>query len=164
MSIIACLYAMDERSLARCRADFERFEALVNGAVDHGLACEETDVDKAWAMIHATLTGDLSCEAGAPPLSFLVAGGAEFGHELGYDAPRAFEPGEVLEVWRALEPLTPQRFAQRFDHAALREASVYGCGDSASDDLEYGLAGYEQLYTFLGAAARDKRCLVIAYL
>src|SRR5690349_8374146 len=104
------------------------------------------DVDKAWNGIHFLLTGDEA--SGDLPLGFILGGEPLGDIDVGYGPARAFDAVEVHSIAAALEPLTRDVLAKRFDPAQLRAHSVYpGFADgwNQPDDRDYLLDHYDAL-------------------
>jgi hypothetical protein len=82
------------------------------------------DLDKAWHGIHFLLTG--TADDGAPPLNFLVAGGAYVGDEdVGYGPARLFTAAETREIAAAITAITDDELRRRFNPQAMMAAEIY---------------------------------------
>jgi hypothetical protein len=80
---------------------------------------DELDVDKAWQGLHFLFTGD--AWSGEPPLDFIGSGGTEVGEaDVGYGPARAFTSAEVREISAALDDITRDELAPRFEPARGR--------------------------------------------
>jgi hypothetical protein len=122
------------------------------------------DLDKAWHAIHFLLAGDPW--AGAPPHSFLLAGGAEIGDlDIGYGPARALRAAEVAAAHAAVQAIPPEEFGRRFDPERLQAAEIYPSiwdRDPAEDDLlGFLLSYYEELQAFLAAAVEGQLGVVV---
>jgi hypothetical protein len=125
---------------------------------------DELDVDKAWHGLHFLFTGE--AWSGEPPLGFIVAGGAEVGDEdVGYGPARAFPNAEVREISAALETVTREELARRFDPARMMELGIYPeiwDRDPADDDmLEYLLEYFDLLKEFIIRGAASGRGMLV---
>jgi len=111
----------------------------------------ECDIDKAWHGIHFVLTGT---DAEQPlPLGFILNGGTDIGDDLGYGPARLLTAQQVGEIATALEPFDAAAFAQRVDHKALCEHSIYSMDeDCEEDDREYLCEFFGELRAFMEAA------------
>lgn len=95
---------------------------------------EEIDVDKSWHLIHFLLTGQ--AEGGEWPLCFILQGGTHDGpddaegedDDWGDDdgATQSYTPAQVREIAAALQPVTPEILAARWDPANPAAKEVYG--------------------------------------
>ena len=82
------------------------------------------DIEKAWHCLHFLLTGTAS--EGDPPLDFIVCGGREVGDEdVGYGPARAFTSVEVKAIADALELVSIEELARRFDGKRMDELEIY---------------------------------------
>jgi Domain of unknown function (DUF1877) len=125
---------------------------------------DELDVDKAWHGLHFLFTGE--AWSGEPPLGFIVAGGAEVGDEdVGYGPARAFTSAELREISAALERITRDELARRFDPARMMELGIYPeiwDRDPADDDtLEYLLEYFDLLKDFVSRGAGSGRAMLV---
>jgi Domain of unknown function (DUF1877) len=125
---------------------------------------DELDVDKAWHGLHFLFTGD--AWSGEPPLGFIVAGGTEVGDEdVGYGSARAFTSAEVREISAALDRITGDELARRFDPAQMMNLGIYPeiwDRDPADDDtLAYLLEYFDLLKDFVGRGARSGQGMLV---
>jgi Domain of unknown function (DUF1877) len=125
---------------------------------------DEVDVDKAWHGLHFLFTGD--AWSGESPLGFIVAGGTEVGNEdVGYGPARAFTSADVREISAALERITRDELARRFDPARMMELGIYPeiwDRDPADDDtLEYLLEYFDLLKEFVSRGAKSGRGMLV---
>ena len=124
----------------------------------------ELDLDWSWHGIHYLLTQ--TAWGGAAPLEFLVRGGHDVGDEdLVYGPARAFMSAEVRHIWHALEPLTREVLAPRFDPERMNALEIYPDGwssDRGEHDALEGLLGYyEKLRRFVADTAERGHGLLV---
>lgn len=151
-------------------ADAEKVRSLEVGAfcewLEQGDVRLSFDVDKAWHAVHFTLTGDPWSTDG--PLGQAVLGGEPFGEEIAYGPARWLRAEAVAAIAEQLAPLTPDRFEQRLDFAALHRADIYPeiwDRDPEADELVgYVRGGYEQLRDGYARAAGAGQGFVITLL
>lgn len=132
-------------------------EPIRREPVELSVPVEDIDLDKAWHGIHYLLTG--TAWEGDPPLNFLVLGGEEVGNiDVGYGQARAFRSHEVVEITRAIEPITNETLESRFDASAMTKLDIYPNiwdRDSADDPvLEYCVEYFDTLKAFLGRTSQ----------
>lgn len=150
--MIGNFLAVSQSGLAALVADPTSIESVIQP--DSGPDREtHLDIDKSWHAIHYTLNE--SAWEGEGPIAAVVLGGQELGEDVGYGPARYLAPAEVVAVAAALELVTPEDFAAKFDPVALDAAEIYpqGWGNSMPEALEYVLDNYRQLCTFYKAAA-----------
>lgn len=124
----------------------------------------ETDIDKAWHGIHFLLTG--TAWEGEPPYNFLIEGGEAVGDEdVGYGPARAFNASQTRTIADALDVLTRNELATRFNAERMRSLEIYPDiwdRDPKDDDtLGYCLDFYDELKAFVRRAADDGLCLLV---
>lgn len=136
-------------------------------AVDFPLASGEVDavdLDKAWHGIHFMLTG--TAWEGAPPLNFLMHGGAVIGEvEVGYGPARGMTAAEVKTVAGALAGIDEAFMRERFDPAQMTQLDLYpGIWDrdpAEDDSFGYCMEYFSALRTFVMRAAERGAGLII---
>lgn len=194
MSMIGCFYALSDEDLnaimdqpkrverlwAKEMAQFERekpapsFWSKLFGAkpaakqVDDDPwqpgPAEAFDVDKAWHGIHFLLTG--SEWEGAGPLAFVLHGGREIKHDLGYGSPHGFSAAEVKEIARALADLDLKALYERADPAEFTRLEIYPTiynSEPKEECIGYVIDNLKDLREFVQQTAAANRAL-IAYL
>jgi hypothetical protein len=119
-------------------------------------------LEKSWHGIHFTLTGTpWECDS---PLNLLAGGGVPVGDEdVGYGPARLLEPAEVSKVDEALQAISEEEFARRFDTKALAKAEIYPqIWDEPVEDLkeEYG-SYFQQMKQHVGRARQEGHALLI---
>ena len=90
------------------------------------------DLSGFWHILHFQFTG--TAWEGQYPGSFLVSGGAPVGRDLGYGAPRLFNPGEVQAISAFLESLTFEAFSAGYDVKKITDADLYWQPGSTPED------------------------------
>ena len=125
---------------------------------------DELDVDKAWHGLHFLFTGD--AWSGEPPLDFIVSGGTEAGDEdVGYGPARAFTSAEVRAISAALDNITRDELATRFDPARMTDLAIYPeiwNRDQGDDDmLEYLLEYFDLLKEFVSRGVESSRGMLV---
>lgn len=118
------------------------------------------DLDKAWHAIHFTLNG--KAWEGEEPLFLTILGGEEIGADVGYGPARYLLPDQVRAVAQALNSVSAENFAAKFDPSALAAAEVYpGIWDEGAEALEYVQSYYEDLRKFyISASERNDSVLI----
>jgi hypothetical protein len=166
MSMIGNFRRLPEADLARLLADPDQIaDYLGEEEPPEGFGpFADLDVDKAWHGIHFLLTG--TPWAGAIPWNFVVGGGTEIGDvDVGYGPARGFKRSEVQAIAQALESLSPDQLAQRFDGKAMTAADLYpNIWDRPPDEddtCEYVTAYYEELREFVMGAANEGEALIV---
>lgn len=118
-------------------------------------------LEKAWHGLHYLLTG--SAWEGAPPLSFILAGGQTIGPDLDYGPARLLSTQFVKELDRALSLVTIEGLWQRFDPAKMFEQQIYPeIWDEPEEELkdEYGWY-FNDLKNFVRSAASDDNFILV---
>jgi hypothetical protein len=165
MGMRTSLYALREEQLRRVLAQPTLVDSLLQDEPGSRAAAalprRECDVDKAWQAIDFVLTGTV--DETSTPLGFLICGGQDIGEDLGYGPARAFEPRDVASIAEALEPITLEEFAKRFDHPALLEEGVYAM-ENEDDDREYVFENFAALRAFVAEAKDAGEGIIIALL
>jgi hypothetical protein len=121
-------------------------------------------LDKAWHGLHFLFTG--SDWGGNPPLSFLVAGGAEVGDiDVGYGPARVFRASEVAAIHNALAEIQEADLRNRYKPEVMMEKDIYPTiwdRDPKEDDaLGYLLEYFAVLKRFIGETASKGLGLVV---
>src|SRR2546423_10982644 len=168
MSMILVLAALPDEELERTIADpvrvFDLIEASDAEAVDSD---DFADLDKAWHGIHYLLTG--TAWEGDAPHNTLLAGGTEVPDpdaEWGYGPPRCVFAAPTGAFARAVEAITDDELAARFDPADMMAKEIYpNIWDRDPDEdptLAYLMEYVAVLRGFLAAAAAQNRGFIIA--
>ncbi len=100
------------------------------------------DLDQSWHILHYLLTGQ--SEGGPFPGAFICAGGTEVGRDLGYGAPRLFDPREAKEIAEFLAVQSQPELAARYRPDLMASASVYWRASDSPDRQREELAGIWQ--------------------
>lgn len=194
MSMIGCFYALSDADLdaivdqpkrveklwAEEMAQFERerpapsFLARLFGgksakkvdadAWKPSAKAEAFDVDKAWHGIHFLLTG--SDWEGEGPLAFILHGGREIKHDLGYGPPHGFNATDVKEIARALATLDLPALYDKADPAEFTRLEIYPTiynSEPKEECIGYVIDNLKDLREFVQKTAAADRAL-IAYL
>ncbi len=122
------------------------------------------DLDKAWHGLHYLLTG--TDWAGEEPLNFLASGGTVAGDiDVGYGPARVLTSDEVQMLWTALQPITRQTLAARFNPTEMISLGIYPeiwdrdpCDD---DTFDYCAVYFDDLKCFVARAASCRLGMVI---
>jgi hypothetical protein len=138
------------------------------------LGADFLDVDKSWHGIHFLLTGDKgrvaresrveaeSVREGEPPLRWAVIAPTEIGEDIGYGPARVLTPDQVIEVSKALAPVTADKLKRKCDWQLMNDSEIYPRGWRAGDE-EYIAENFTQLKKLYESAAR-RRMGVIQWL
>jgi len=125
------------------------------------------DLDKAWHGIHYLFTG--TAWNGELPLSALVVGGESLpdpDEEWGYGPPRVLRSVDVAACNAALEVLSDDDLAARFDPADMTAKEIYPeiwDRDPQEDDaLGYLMEYVDVLRNFIRRACANEEGLVVA--
>ena len=121
------------------------------------------DIDKSWHAIHFTLTGEIDEGDEDNPLSKVVMNGQLLGDEdVGYGPPMYLTVSEVKETNEALQAVSNDDFAAKFDLAAMQENEIYPIIDDENPDefLEYCLSYFGMVKEFFEKAAAGEKCII----
>src|SRR5262249_8104419 len=92
-----------------------------------------------------------------------VAGGIEFGDDLGYGPARYHGPPRVAEIASALSRETLEsEMRARFDSARMESLSIYPGGWRESGELEWLLEAFGRLRDFYRDAAGGNFAMLLA--
>ncbi len=157
MSTIGHLRLVAPDELPPLRTDIEAVEDLLDDD-DEDL---EHSVEKAWHGIHFLLTG--TAWEGDLPYSFLVRGGDAVGDNLGYGPARLLDPADVRAVAAALDALTPQALAARYDGERMNELKIYPKGWTQEEAVcrKTLVDHYDQLRRFVIEGAQQGMGLLV---
>jgi len=118
-------------------------------------------LDKAWHGIHFLLTG--SVWEGAEPLCYLVKGGEVIGTE--DDWAWLLRPNQIADWANALSTISADDLRKRYDPVAMAKADIYAMiwdrVDEEPGNLEYLLAYYEALRSFLEKTKKENKGAII---
>jgi Domain of unknown function (DUF1877) len=167
MGMVFCMRTVSDATLRGLLADPESIDALLdaedaaagNPGQHEGQSAE---LDKAWHAIHYLLTG--SVWEGRGPEAFLLAGGTPIGDiDVGYGPARGLTVAETREVAAALDKISAETLAGRFDGAKLDAAEIYPeiWVRDGQDGLDYILEFYQSLRSFVGMAAQKKMGMLL---
>jgi hypothetical protein len=121
MSMTCDVYAVPEESARQVIANPSGIRGLLE-ALDRSRS--GISLEKSWHGLHFAFTG--SAWDGEPPLDFLASGGDPIGTEdVGYGPARVLMPDTVARVNSALDAMSDEEFARRFDPEALSNAEIY---------------------------------------
>ena len=118
-------------------------------------------LEKAWHGVHYLLCGEV--DEGATIESQAVAGGVEFGDDLGYGSARYHRPARVVEIAAALgrEGLESEMSA-RFDPPRMKALSIYPGGWDQKGELDWLFDSFHRLRDFYREAAAGNFAVVLA--
>jgi hypothetical protein len=149
MSMTLELLEITPETFTYLASDLDAFEEFQNRVPSTEMLWE--NLDKAWHGIHFLLTD--SVWEGKPPLNFLLKGGKEFGHDLGYGPPRYLSPAEVATISEVLDEIPYRTFEKRIDPILLASKGIYptGWNHAERDTLirEYLISHYRILRSSL---------------
>jgi len=98
--------------------------------------------------------------AGETPLCNVVLGGTEIGDDIGYGPARYITAEDVKAVASALDGITPDQLAKRYDSASLQKNEVYPGIWEEDDAVDYLTSWYGRLRDYyLDAAAKGNAML-----
>jgi hypothetical protein len=115
------------------------------------LGADFVDIDKSWHGIHFLLTG--SVRDGEPPLAWVVFPPTELGEDLGDGPARLLSPDQVVEVSKALTPITGDKLKKKCDFTLMNDSVIYPQG-WRSGDQDYIAENFTQLRKFYDSAAK----------
>ena len=121
---------------------------------------ESYSLGKVWHGLHYLLTG--SAESGAPPLDVFAVAIRQL--RTGAEGRHTLDPGQVKELHRALESITPDTLRLRWDPDRMASAGVYWADYFQSHpDSEYGhqLALFAEVKGFVAEAASHNMGLLV---
>jgi hypothetical protein len=162
MSMIGNFRALPDEELQALFANPSRVEELLyESLLGGGSNSNELDVDKAWHGLHFLLAG--SAWEGSFPLNFIVADGEEVGDDLGYGPARGLTSTDVSNIDAALELLTRDELARRFDAQRMTELQIYpdGWSDDPDGELDYLLEYYADLRAFVRRTSEQGHALLV---
>ena len=107
-------------------------------------------LEKSWHSLHYLLTG--SAQEVDSPLGNAILGGKEIGPDLGYGPARFLDAKQVQQVSSALNKLSSDDLARRFDLKAMMAAKVYACADE--EELELAQHYFEHVVKYYAEAAK----------
>lgn len=116
-----------------------------DGPDEDGLSLE-----KSWHSLHYLLTG--SAREVDSPLGNAILGGKEIGPDLGYGPARFLDAAQVSEVSTALNSISKDDLAQRFDLNTMMAAQIYACADE--EELELAQHYFEHVVKYYAEAAK----------
>ena len=125
---LACLTAKASMIFFAVALPADQVEQLVNDerqmlAVFGRNDGSVVNLDKAWHGLHYLFTGSPSDTKGA--LGQAILGGREIGKDLGYGPARVLSPEQVKNISQALNALTTEGLAAKYDPLAMQRAEVY---------------------------------------
>jgi Domain of unknown function (DUF1877) len=101
------------------------------------------DLEKSWHGLHYLLTG--TAWEGEPPLNFLLAGGREIDIGLGESPVQAHSSAQTRAIAEALEAVSRDQLAARFDPARMMELEIYPEVWARPGELERLLEAFGQV-------------------
>ena len=125
MSMTLALVVLPDEELELLATDPARAFDLVDATYDDE-SDDVANLDKAWHGIHYLLTG--TAWEGEAPENALVAGGTELpdpDEEWGYGPPRCVDAASAAAFARAVEAISDEELAARFDPADMAAKEIY---------------------------------------
>ena len=123
------------------------------------------DINNTWQAIHFLLTGEFCFQGESQiegPLQNVSMGGAPTEIETTYGVAHYLSAADVAAVAAALEPLTVEAVAPKYDAAAFRAAQIYPHNERWKDEyLDEFTGEYERLRAFFLIAAREKQAMFV---
>ena len=142
--------AADIARLTDSPSDFERFAFEDGDQADHII-----DFDKAWDALDFLLTG--TPRTTDDPLAIIAADGELFGvDEHGFGGFSIISPDRMAAFARALEAVSDEQLAARYDPAAMEREDIYLADffvEEGADALDYILQGVPALRRFAASCA-----------
>jgi len=114
-------------------------------------------LDKSWHALHYLLTGH--AEEAPPPLGDAILGGTELGEGLGYGPARFLTPEEVGATSAALNKVSAEDLARRFDLPTMIAAEIYACRDER--DLRLAQEYFSELVRYYSDAATRGNAMLL---
>lgn len=162
MSMIGSLVAVEADQFAQMQEDADAVMKYLFSGTTFEERPDRLNLEKSWHGLHFLLTG--TPWETPPPLGWAILGAEEVGEDTGYGPPRALTPAQVKEVDRALDGLSRDALAARFDPQAFEQAEIYSfSAEDAQDELEGLLGYYDEVRQFYKLAASEGKA-VITYL
>jgi hypothetical protein len=130
----------------------QRIEAIEEAWDSEHLA----ESDKAWDAMHRCLSdGQLGSGNGSYPLNHCVLGPRQL-HEGDDYIVSLVSPEEVQDVAKALDPITPEWFRQRYSTVVPKDYAP----DYGQDDLDYTWSYFQAVKALFEKAAASGRAVV----
>lgn len=159
MSRIGYFLAVKPEQADELMHDPSSVAAFVAEAVEDQdeLGADFLDVDKSWHGIHYLLTDAV---AGAEAsLAWVVFAPTTIGEDVGHGLARLLMPHEVVEVSKALAPMTADKLKRRCDWSVMNDREIYPQGWRAGDE-EYIAENFNSLKKLYESAARRRMAIV----
>lgn len=121
------------------------------------LGADFLDIDKSWHAIHFLLTGVV--EGGEPPLAWAVFAPTSIGEDVGRGPARVLMPNEVVDVSKALAPLSADKVKRKCDLHVMNEREIYPRG-WMSGDADYIAENFNSLKKLYDSAARRRMAIL----
>jgi Domain of unknown function (DUF1877) len=159
MSMIGYFLALTGEKVDELLGDPAGVSAFLASAIEDqdDLGADFLDVDKSWHGIHFLLTG--SVRDGEPPLTWAVFAPTPIGEDLGHGPARLLLPVQVVEVSKALAPMTGDKLKKKCDWTVMNDSEIYPQGWRAGDQ-DYIAENFTQLRKFYDSAARRHMAVV----
>lgn len=160
MGMIASYMRIQEEVLRHLMQHPDEIEDFLWQEEGDELIC---DIDKAWHGIYFLLTGEADWEKPIPSLEGLaIFGGTEIGDDLGYGPARYLWPDEVQHIAKALEAISAEEMASRYNAAEMNQHGLYPLEDEwTEDDRDYIVEHYKQLSEYFQTAARRGEAMLL---
>ena len=118
------------------------------------LGADFLDIDKSWHAIHFLLTGVV--EGGDAPLAWAVFAPMIIGED---GSARVLMPDQVIEVSKALAPVTADKLKRSCDWSVMNEREIFPGGWSAGDE-DYIAENFNHLKKLYESAARRRMAVL----
>ncbi len=161
MGMIGCYFQADASTLNKIVQ--EGCSAVCYDPANEPLLLE---IDKAWHMIHYTLTGTVWETSPDDILSQLVLGGEIYIEEdMGYGPPRRLSPTTVRRLSEALRSWDRKTFRAHFNVKKMAADEVYPvlADEDEENAFEYTWEYFELLTAFFQDAGK-KGCSVLVFI
>ena len=159
MSMIGYFLIVNAEQIDELVRDPTSAASFVEAAVDDQdeLGADFLDIDKAWHGIHFLLTG--SVWEGDPPLRWAVFAPTQLGEDVGYGPARLLTADQVVEVRKALAPITGDHLKKKCNWTLMNDSEIYPQGWRAGDE-DYIAENFAQLKKLYESAARRRMGVV----
>ena len=157
MGMTGCYIAVSEIELSKIISGEMKIYPLLED--EH----EQLDIDKAWDMLHFSLTGERG--DGEAPMCYVVPLLQNQGidsDELDFGAGYLF-PNQVKEASAYLETLTEEKIRELYDFDELTENEVY-CVTNEEDDIDYISSFLPDIKSFFEKASQANNAIVFLIL
>ncbi len=160
MSMAANFVRISQQQLDQLKADPSAVEAFADELFEGDVGDGVCDVDKSWQTIHYLLTGQ--AWGGQSPAAQAIMGGTEIGPDLGYGPVRCLDADQVKRVATALNEISAEELANRFDAEAMESQGIYAfSAEDADEELEMAKDYFNQLKDFYQETANREQAMLL---